>query len=627
MKQLRLIIAALALIATLAATAQTFTSGRLTYQVVTPYHEVFVVPSTSGAPYTNLSSNDLATEVTYQNQKYKVIGIGAGAFVQATISGNMIIPEGYIYIDNYAFSETDGVMVKIPASATQISPTAFAGNKLSIISVNLGNPNFAYISTKQGNATYFMMTNKEKNTLFAVPGAAIDGTSFVKQVTIPESITEVGDFAFYKNPNVTSIILHKGITRLGHYAFSETKVSSMNFPNPDAELGDAVCMGCNSLTRITLAPNTKALGRYMFFGCEGLTSITLPEGMEHARSFSLGSTSITSINLPSTMAVLDSSALQNTPIARIDLKNVKRLGSQCFSMCTNLTTITGGEQLEELDNAVFIRCTALQSTQLPANVKNLVGSTYFRCTGLTSAVIPASVEHIGRNPFVGASALPRIQVETGSTHYAEADSCLYETFSGELYRLVAAPEARPNKILRVREGVKVIGEQACRYGTMTEVYLPKGLTTIENGGFSSSTTLTKVELPASTDTIMSQAFNGCTALTHLTVLAKNPPKTADEAIFSTYETTTLYVPKQSVEAYEADPVWSLFANIIGIDVPSEKTLGDVNGDGTIDIADISALIDTVLIGKGADLETEDINGDGIIDIADVNALTNTVLQL
>ena len=626
MKQFRLIIAAIALIATITATAQTFTSGRLTYQVVTNNHEVFVAPSASGAPYSNIGSNDLVTEVTYQNQKYKVIGIGAGAFVQATISGNMIIPEGYIYIDNYAFSETDGVMVKIPASATQVSPTAFAGNKLSIISVNLSNPNFAYISTKQGGATYFMMTNKEKNMLFAVPGAAIDGGSFVKQVTIPESITEVGDFAFYKNPNVTSIILHKGITRLGHYAFSETKVSSINFPNPDAELGDAVCMGCNSLTRITLAPNTKALGRYMFFGCEGLTSITLPEGMKHARSFSLGSTSLTTLNLPSTMEVLDSSALQNTPIARIDLKNVKRLGSQCFSMCTNLTTITGGEQLEELDNAVFIRCTALKSTQLPAHVKSLVGSTYFRCTGLTSALIPASVEHIGRNPFVGASALPRIQVATGSTHYAEADSCLYETLNSELYRLVAAPEARDNKILRVRDGVKVIGEQACRYGTITEAYLPKGLTTIENSGFNGAEKLARVELPASTDTLMAQAFNGCSALTHLTVLAKNPPKTADEGVFSTYETTTLFVPKGSVDAYKADAVWGLFSNIVGIDVPDEGTKGDVNGDGNIDVDDINILINDILDGTARDLNTEDLNGDGKVDVDDLNAIINIILN-
>ena len=625
MKHFRLIIAALTLIATLAATAQTFTSGRLTYQVVTSNHEVFVAPSASGAPYTNLGSNDLVTEVTYQNQKYKVIGIGAGAFVQATISGNMIIPEGYVYIDNSAFSETDGVMVKIPASATQISPTAFAGNKLSIISVNLGNPNFAYISTKQGNATYFMMTNKEKNMLFAVPGAAIDGTSFVKQVTIPESITEVGDFAFYKNPNVTSINLHKGITRLGHYAFSETKVSSMNFPNPDVELGDAVCMGCNSLTRVTLAPNMKALGSYMFFGCEGLTSITLPEGMKSARAFSLGSTSITTLNLPSTMDVLDSSALQNTPIARIDLKNVKRLGNQCFSMCANLTTIAGGEQLEELDNAVFIRCTALKSTQLPANVKRLVASTYFRCTGLTSAVIPTSVEYIGRNPFVGASALPRIQVEAGSTHYAEADSCLYETLNGDLYRLVAAPEARDNKVLRVREGVKAIGDQACRYGTMTEVYLPKGLTAIEDNAFAGATALVKAELPASTDTLMSQAFNGCTALTHLTVLAKNPPKTAGDGVFSTYETTTLFVPKGSVDAYKADAVWGLFSNIVGVDVPDEGVKGDVNGDGKVEVDDLNLLINAILSGEGIDLNSMDVNGDGKVEIDDLNLVINIIL--
>lgn len=257
-------------------------------------------------------------------------------------------------------------------------------------------------------------------------------------------------------------------------------------------------------------------------------------------------------------------------------------------------------------------------------MKRLVSSTFFRCTGIVEATIPAGTEYIGANPFVGCTSLKVMKVDEGNTHFAALDSVLYELNDGVPCRVVSVPDARVNKVLYVREGVKTLGAQSMRMGTTTELYLPEGFTTVESGACMSNEALTKVVLPASTDSLGSQAFNGCNALASVTVLAKNPPLVnGDEVFAGAYENATLYVPKGSVDAYKTAEVWKQFKNIVGVDVHS-KLKGDVNSDGVVDVQDVNTIINLALDGQYS--EDCDVNGDGSVDVSDINEVINIILS-
>ena len=58
--------------------------------------------------------------------------------------------------------------------------------------------------------------------------------------------------------------------------------------------------------------------------------------------------------------------------------------------------------------------------------------------------------------------------------------------------------------------------------------------------------------------------------------------------------------------------------------PSEGLKGDVNGDGTVDISDVNAVIN-IMLGKGQSNDAADVNGDGKVDISDVNVVINIML--
>lgn len=612
------------------ALAQTqFISGKFKYEVIEGTNMVQIIPksnSESGAGYSNLVSSDFKSSVTYDGVTYAVVGIGANAFYRCKLNEQAILqlPEGIIFIDEGAFSFTEVGSLKMPTTLQFIAETAFNENKLAGMTVLADNPYFAHLASTQGTVTYTMLTNKEKTKIIAAPGAkptqfSGSGTTYLTSITIPDQITEIGNYAFYGNPTLKTVNFHAGITRIGMGAFYGTLLTRVNIPNPDCEIGNS-CFSNSQVANITLPQGMKKLGRHVFFYCTNLTSLTLPEGMEEIGMMCFGSCSLTSVNLPSTMVKLDSCSLQDNPFTSINLKNVKFVGRQAFSQCTNLTTITSNGMLEEIDGAAFTRC-PLTTAYLPEGMKTIIMNAYFRCTNLNSFTVPTTVATITGNPCVGATSLTAFNVAQGSEYFATYDGCLYATggftvkpdpnrdegdVPAGLTALVGVPTGWQKSLLHVPEGVTVIANQAAR-----EV-----------------TSITEVELPSTLIEIRPSAFSSITGITKVTCLATIPPNSGEYFTDAVYQNATLYVPMRSLELYQNAVGWSNFQHIEGIDTGDNPFLfGDVNNDGNVKINDVTALIDYLLSGDdtGINLDAADVNEDGFVRINDVTALIDYLL--
>ena len=605
-----------------------FTSGKFKYEVIEGTDTlVQIIPkstSENGAGYSNLVSSDFKTSVTYNGVTYTVVGIGANAFYKCTLNEQAILqlPEGFIFIDEGAFSYTELGSLKMPTTMQFIAETAFNNNKMAGMTVLAGNPYFAHLASTQGTVTYTMLTNKEKTKIIAAPGAkptqfSSSGTTYLTSITIPDQITEIGDYAFYGNPTLTTVNFHAGITRIGMGAFYESQLTRVNIPNPDCEIGNS-CFSNSQVSSVTLPQGMKKLGRHVFFYCLNLTSLTLPEGMEEIGLMCFSSCNLTSVNLPSTMVKLDSCALQSNPFTSINLKNVKYVGRQAFSMCSNLTSVTSNGKLEEIDGAAFTRC-PLTRAYLPNGLLTIIMNAYFRCTDLNSFTVPTTVTTITGNPCVGATSLRAFNVAEGSDYFAAYDGCLYATGGNTvkpnraqgdepagLTALVGVPTGWQQSVLRVPEGVTVIANQAAR----------------------EATSITEVELPSTMVEIRASAFSSVTGITKVTCLATTPPECGSDFADAVYQNATLYVPMRSLERYQNAAVWCNFQHIEGIDTGEDPHQpGDVNHDGNVAINDVTILID-YLLGSSIEICTTcaDVNGDNNVTIADATALIDMLLN-
>ena len=109
--------------------------------------------------------------------------------------------------------------------------------------------------------------------------------------------------------------------------------------------------------------------------------------------------------------------------------------------------------------------------------------------------------------------------------------------------------------------------------------------------FKDCTALSSISIPESVTTIGNSAFSGCQTLTSVLVGNSNP-LSIDENAFSNRANATLYVPNGSKESYEAADYWKDFKSIVEVG----HKLGDINGDGKVNIADVTALVN-IILGK------------------------------
>ena len=178
-------------------------------------------------------------------------------------------------------------------------------------------------------------------------------------------------------------------------------------------IGDRAFYGCSGLTSLTLPAGITKIGDDAFASCSGLTSLTLPAGITEIDDGAvLGCSGLTSLNLPAGITYIGWYAFYGCDgLTSLTLPaGITRISRGAFTDCSGLTSLTLPAGITEIEPWAFIGCSGLTSLNLPAGITE-IGSEAFRgCSGLTSLTLPAGITWIGYNAFDGCSGLTSIYV-------------------------------------------------------------------------------------------------------------------------------------------------------------------------------------------------------------------------
>ena len=413
-------------------------------------------------------------------------------------------------------------------------------------------------------------------------------------ITFDGDVTTIGNRAFYRCTNLTSILIPKSVTNIGDYAFNNcTRLTSLFLPERVRSIGDHALQNCSSLLSITIpkevvsigdraldlihlesitvdtnnpvfdsrgncnaiiissnntlrfgCKNTvipesvTSIGGYAFYNCLGLSSITIPEGVKiiEGQAF-VRCSNLSFISIPNSVTII---------------------GNEAFAECSSLTNINIPESVTSIGEYAFSECSSLEAITIPNKIKELGYATFIGCEQLTSVLIPEGLTGIGDYAFAFCERLANINLPDGVTNIGEG----------------AFTHCNALISFTIPKGVYSIKTSVLSYcNNLVSVIVPNTVTSIGESSFEHCSNLSSFTIPESVSFVGSLAFKSCCGLTSITIKGTTPPRGSISFLDDT-NNCPIYVPASSVDAYKSAQYWSDYADRIqAIGTPVAVDLG------------------------------------------------------
>ena len=377
-------------------------------------------------------------------------------------------------------------------------------------------------------------------------------------MTIPNSVTSIGESVFYGCSGLTSVTIPNSVTSIGAHAFDDCsgltsaildnnwivsgcsigtlfgfQIKECIIGNSVTSIGASVFANCNALTSVTIPNSVTSIGNQAFNGCSALTSVE----SEIENPFALGTQAFTNISKQCVLRVpkgtKDAYIAKGwttevfkggvVEVGQTSVEAIKFADAYVKALCVvNWDTNNDGELDKDEAAAVTdlgevfrdnTTITSFNELRYFTALTSIGKQAFSGCSGLTSVTIPNSVTSIGKYAFSDCYRLTSVTIPNSVTSIGK---CAF-------YRCI----------------------------NMTSVTIPNSVTSIGNQAFNGCRGLTSVTIPNSVTTIGALAFYKCSGLTSVISEIENPFVFGSSAFSDIASTCTLTVPAGTRDAYIA----------------------------------------------------------------------------
>ena len=276
-------------------------------------------------------------------------------------------------------------------------------------------------------------------------------------------VTRIGDSAFYRYSNLTSVTIPDSITIIGEAAFYR----------------------CSNLTNVTIPDSVVSIGEWAFSDCPSLTSFNV------------------SLNHP-VFAIIDDVLFE---------KANKKL--VCYPKGKAGTSYDIPQGTQSIGASAFCSCQNLTTITIPDGVNAIGDFAFEKCTGLTTITIPDSVTSMGSNPFNHCENLNSIIISPDHPTLAVIEKVLFEKTTKTL---IYYPSSKTENSYTIPQGIQHV--DICAFsgcGLLTDIIIPNSVTSIGYSAFYGCFSLINITIPDNVTAIEKLTFYGCIDLTSITI--------------------------------------------------------------------------------------------------------------
>ena len=389
------------------------------------------------------------------------------------------------------------------------------------------------------------------DSVTAIGEGAFANLEGLRTIIIPSTVKRIERNAFRNNTTLETVIMQEkvnsdgtieGVEYIGTNAFMEcTNLTTVQMSNSVNEFGSQVFYLDSSLKTIKLSDRMTYIPEYMFSLCANLEIVDIPEGVTEIRGRAFSDCSkLTTIKIPKSVTYIDSTAFNSC----LKLVNIDLSENSNFSFKDGILLGNNGTEMK-----IILASAVDENTfTVPDTVTKLSDGQINQYKNITKVKIPASVNSISAN-FI-SNNITEVEIDSANETYEADGKAIYT-------------KDENNKTL-VRY-----------YANESNVDIEKSIKTIKSLAFYNKE-LTEVQLPDTLETIESQAFNGCKNLKSLKLGAN---------VKSLYNMSIFGSGIEEIEISEDNPNYSIREGAI---CNGEEVEALYNKDGTIFISPIKS---------------------------------------
>lgn len=493
--------------------------------------------NTSSTNYSNLSGViEIPEEVLWEGHQYTVTSIGKEAFRCATNLTGVEIPYTITAISTSAFYGCKSISsITIPEAISLIGENAF-GDCTSLTSLT-----FNAINCSSCGSSY---------------DAAFPNT--IETLSIGSGVKQIPSNFLYDGSQIESVIFPNTLTDIGRYAFRYSeKLTAAEIPEAVTWIGDGAFYGCTALTSLTFyATNCSSSGSsgYPAFP-SSISTLTIGDDVAKIPDYFLSNGSqIESVVFPKALTEIGRDAFRyNHELATVEIPEaVTRIGNNAFSGCSALTflrfnavdceicgssgyyafpssisSLTIGSGVTKIPGYFLGGGSKIESVVFPNTLTKIGNYSFGDNRKCQSFIIPASVKYVESNAFSGCSGLVK----------SAYPSNLSNPFSyGTAIQYPANCIIDTNNVIYNSNASEIF---FAPLSLSDEYSIPETVTAIRGKSFQGCKLLSSVIIPESITSIGDYAFEGCTSLISLTFNATNCTICSSSAFPSSLTTLTV----------------------------------------------------------------------------------------